>query len=78
MSYSVDETRCDGCGVCSELCPSAAIPYTIPVASIDEGLCTECGVCARACPQEAVLWDGQRCRPLAPPQDAKEGENQGC
>ncbi|GEM_PF-1481981 len=78
MAFSVDGGRCDGCGVCAEMCPSAAIPYIAPVAFIDEGLCTECGMCAQGCPQEAVLWDGLRCRLLPPAAEAKEGGVQGC
>jgi pyruvate formate lyase activating enzyme len=46
--------RCDGCGVCVEVCPHAAL--TIPAAgvvSFDPGACDQCGDCRAGCPLDA-------------------------
>ena len=46
---------CTGCGVCTAVCPSAAVKmlpdthgFLCPV--VDAAACTECGLCARKCP----------------------------
>ncbi|MGF1668773.1 MAG: YjjW family glycine radical enzyme activase [Acidimicrobiia bacterium] len=46
--------RCDGCGVCVEVCPHAAL--SIPVAgsvAFDGSCCDQCGDCRTGCPLDA-------------------------
>ena len=54
----VDTTRCSGCGVCIEVCPSGAISLTDgsshDLACIDETVCTDCETCLDACPTRAL------------------------
>ncbi|MDX9690739.1 MAG: (4Fe-4S)-binding protein [Proteobacteria bacterium] len=50
----VDESRCDGCGLCSQFCAFNAIVSfgTFPV--IAPEMCHGCGGCMRVCPQKAI------------------------
>jgi len=50
----VDEERCNGCGVCSIICPLKIVSLESGKAVIDEELCDGLGGCVRKCPQEAM------------------------
>lgn len=50
----VNEERCNGCGVCSIICPLKIISLESGKAVIDEELCDGLGGCVRKCPQEAM------------------------
>ena len=52
-----DRFSCTGCGVCSQVCPKAAIKmlpneygYTMPC--VEPALCVQCGICEKACQRE--------------------------
>jgi len=55
MSVEIDRDKCDGCGVCVEICPTDAL-------RLDEGgkayvkydECWYCGCCELECPRKAV------------------------
>jgi len=50
--YPFIRSRCSGCSLCLESCPSGAIgtgPFTI-----DLGKCTFCGECERVCPDHGI------------------------
>jgi len=51
---TIELDRCDGCGVCLEVCPDGAISLVDGVARIDSGFCTECEACVQACPIGAI------------------------
>ncbi len=61
VSY-VDEELCAGCGVCSNVCPYAAIEMIAKngarVSRVNEALCKGCGTCVAACPSGAVDQHG--------------------
>ncbi len=48
----VDETRCEGCGKCVEVCPFGA--RTLIKGKSVVGECFGCGLCQRACPAKAT------------------------
>jgi coenzyme F420 hydrogenase subunit beta len=53
----IDETKCTGCGRCTELCKFNAISIDGGKAVINRDLCGNCGWCVRGCPHEAALED---------------------
>ena len=59
----VDETKCTGCGKCSEICQFKAIAsFKTPERGFCitfPELCHGCGGCMLVCPEDAVTW-GQR------------------
>lgn len=47
----IDATRCDQCGVCTDVCPTGAIsPDTLEV---DPSKCIKCCACVKCCPNSA-------------------------
>lgn len=54
--YKVDVNKCNGCGICVNVCPHQAItidPYT-KRAEIDINKCDGCGACVSYCHSEAI------------------------
>ena len=51
---SIDRERCDGCGLCVDICPNNAIDLRDKVAFINYERCEECLVCLDECPQFAI------------------------
>ncbi len=64
---SVDETFCDGCGICVPICEYKAMEI-VPdkknkdkkLVEINVGLCKGCGACVGACPSGALTQKGYR------------------
>jgi len=54
ISVTIDEEKCDGCGMCVDQCFSASMVLKDGMAIISDA-CKACGRCIDACPQEAVL-----------------------
>ena len=58
IEYSIDETKCTGCGACKKQCPESAIsgekkePH-----KIDKKICIKCGICHEICKFDAVIKD---------------------
>lgn len=51
---TIELDRCDGCGVCAEVCPEGAIQLVGGLAQINSELCTECEACVQACLNGAI------------------------
>lgn len=55
---NVDETRCQGCGRCEEICtfhaPKVISKNGVMVSELNEILCKGCGACAVVCPTGAM------------------------
>jgi MinD superfamily P-loop ATPase len=49
-----DEERCDGCGICREVCAFRAIVVLGGSPLLFPELCASCGACARLCPSNAI------------------------
>lgn len=50
----VDETVCDGCGVCGKTCRFNAMAVIKGKVVIFPEICHHCGACAIACPRDAI------------------------
>ncbi|HID97875.1 MAG TPA: CoB--CoM heterodisulfide reductase iron-sulfur subunit A family protein, partial [Thermodesulfobacteriaceae bacterium] len=56
ITAAVDERKCTGCGLCSQVCPYHAISL-VPetgIARVDTGSCKGCGACVAGCRSDAV------------------------
>ncbi len=60
MAVNIDESKCEGCGDCVDICPSFAIEIIGGVATVDEDMCEECGACVEVCPNNAVSLQRRR------------------
>jgi ferredoxin len=56
----IDDTRCDGCGICVEECPVGVIKVQEEKAKIYMDGCIRCALCHDICPQEAVRHDSDK------------------
>jgi nitroreductase/NAD-dependent dihydropyrimidine dehydrogenase PreA subunit len=62
---SIDPERCEGCGICGEVCPRH-VPEIVKqsgkkIAVVVEeraGVCMNCGHCAAVCPNQAISVEG--------------------
>lgn len=55
MSVEIDRDKCDGCGVCVEVCPTDALRLDEDKkAYIKYDECWYCGCCQLECPRKAV------------------------
>jgi len=58
VTLQLDESKCDGCYRCLEVCPHAVFAYINKRARIaDRDACMECGACAINCPEDAISVD---------------------
>ena len=56
ITFSIDEEKCTGCGVCIKSCPQMAISgEKKKLHTIDQEKCIACGLCRDACKFEAVI-----------------------
>ncbi|MBN1262501.1 MAG: 4Fe-4S binding protein [Anaerolineae bacterium] len=52
---AIDETKCNGCGLCVAHCPTQAVAWrdARPVI-VQPERCAYCGMCEDLCPQSAI------------------------
>jgi Fe-S-cluster-containing hydrogenase component 2 len=50
----VDETKCIGCDICQNVCPTAAIVLVNKKAKVHEDECVACCNCWNSCPTDAI------------------------
>jgi NAD-dependent dihydropyrimidine dehydrogenase PreA subunit len=54
-TLQVDESKCVGCGMCTEVCPHEVLELSMKKVQIrDRDACMECGACAMNCPSGAI------------------------
>jgi predicted Fe-Mo cluster-binding NifX family protein/ferredoxin len=56
---SVQTNKCNGCGICTDVCPAGAISMN-EHAVVDLRLCTACAVCVSECPNGAITITQQK------------------
>lgn len=55
VTLQLDQSKCNGCGVCIDVCPQQVFTLAEKVSSItDRDACMECGACARNCAFSAL------------------------
>ena len=54
----VNETLCNGCGLCAEICSFSAIEIVDGQAKVNASLCKGCGLCAGTCRSGAIQQKG--------------------
>ena len=58
VTLKLDDTRCDGCTRCVQVCPHAVLVMREKKAFIvDRDACMECGACAMNCSTGALTVD---------------------
>ncbi|MFT6395992.1 MAG: carbamoyltransferase [Bradymonadia bacterium] len=50
----LNESRCDGCGVCVDLCPTKCLSLDGGKLRIEQSECIDCQLCGEFCPTEAL------------------------
>lgn len=55
VTLKVNEEKCQGCGICIEVCPHTVfLMQDEKVQIADKDSCMECGACANNCPFDAI------------------------
>jgi NAD-dependent dihydropyrimidine dehydrogenase PreA subunit len=55
VTLELASDRCDGCGVCLDVCPQHVFELAAGKALLaDRDACIECGACSRNCPRGAL------------------------
>lgn len=52
MPHTITKSKCIGCGMCLDICPTGAVGVNL---LITDTICKDCGECAKQCPGEAIF-----------------------
>lgn len=55
----IDPDRCEGCGICEQVCRFDAIQSTTAGYTVDPIACEGCAACVYQCPEEAIYMEPQ-------------------
>jgi MinD superfamily P-loop ATPase len=55
----INHERCNGCGICEQVCRFDAIQSTPDTYRVDPIVCDGCATCVYQCPQDAILMQPQ-------------------
>lgn len=61
-NFYVDASLCNGCRICSEVCPIDNITYTPAGTPEMHERCLTCGACYHNCPSSAIRYHGEKSR----------------
>ncbi|MBT8342797.1 MAG: 4Fe-4S binding protein [Desulfatitalea sp.] len=80
VTLMLDESRCVGCGMCTQVCPHGVLAMAErTVRIVDRDGCMECGACANNCPTEALaVTPGVGCASYIIQSWIKGKENASC
>ena len=73
--FHIDSSKCNGCGMCADVCPQRAITIYNDLAVINLGLCTQCSACVEACPVGAIYEVAPAYAQLGKGGDSMRGRN---
>jgi len=62
----IDESQCNGCGICVEKCPVDAISFVGDSAVVQENWCLGCGVCSNFCESDACRMEAREEKVFVP------------
>ncbi len=51
---TIEKSKCNGCKVCINVCPTWAMEIVENKASVDQLSCMPCRICEKICPKEAI------------------------
>lgn len=63
VSPATHEEACTLCGICSDVCPTAAISIDKNVSTRTD-LCIRCSACIKECPENARSWDDSKMKTI--------------
>jgi len=55
MAVKINEDKCDGCGLCVEICPMDALKIVSEKCVCNNYSCVDCLACVPECPQIAII-----------------------
>jgi NAD-dependent dihydropyrimidine dehydrogenase PreA subunit/nitroreductase len=54
---TIDNSKCNGCGLCVQICHEYCIKQDKETIEINYGYCSTCTQCIAVCPVQALSWD---------------------
>jgi nitroreductase/NAD-dependent dihydropyrimidine dehydrogenase PreA subunit len=54
---TIDQNKCNNCGICAKICHEYCIDISGGLIKIDFSYCSTCTQCIAICPQDALMWN---------------------